>query len=302
MEWQAEPTFLIAADCGGTKCRVRIYGYMGNIIGEGVAGPANMSLGPERTLEEILKASKLAISQCGLPIAFESTILSAGIAGLVDDEAAARLKSLPHPFKEFHAASDAYTAYLGAFGGDQTNAAIAIFGTGSSVFGKDENGYFTLGGWGLPLSDQASGARLGQLAVRESLKAAEGIQPASPLTDQIIKRLGGDAKSIYRWSLEAKPADYAIFCPDILNAADLGDDIASFLVKTTRREAQNLLAATAARGVKNIVLMGGLSEFYKNNLHEKYQPLITTGKGDAIEGARLMANEKLATVTLNAAH
>jgi len=300
MEWQAEPTFLIAADCGGTKCRVRIYGYMGNIIGEAVAGPANMSLGPEKTLSEIITASRLAISQCGLPITFENTVVSAGIAGLVDDEAAELLKSLSHPFKEFHAASDAFIAYLGAFQGDQPNAAIAIFGTGSIVFGQDEKGHFTLGGWGLPLSDQGSGARLGQLAVRESLKAVEGIQPQSPLTQQIIQRLGGSAGSIYRWSLEATPADYAIFCPDILNAADLGDEVAKVLVKTTQQEAQNLLAATAARGVTSIGLMGGLSEFYKNNLHEKYLPLITTIKGDAMDGARLMAKRNLAPLKLDA--
>ena len=55
------PVYL-AADCGGTNCRVRLYDEDGVMLCEGRGGPANASLGLEDVLSEIFRATRDALA------------------------------------------------------------------------------------------------------------------------------------------------------------------------------------------------------------------------------------------------
>ncbi|MBI4724482.1 MAG: N-acetylglucosamine kinase, partial [Rhodomicrobium sp.] len=47
---------LLGIDGGGTRCRARLCTMSGAVIGEGVAGPANIRLGLEESFAAVLDA------------------------------------------------------------------------------------------------------------------------------------------------------------------------------------------------------------------------------------------------------
>ncbi|MCF8469007.1 MAG: hypothetical protein K9G33_16545, partial [Sneathiella sp.] len=154
------PHFL-AADCGGTNCRVRLYAADGKMLGEGFGGPANASLGLEAVMSEIFRGTREVLSHLPGPAVPLST-LHAGIAmaGLVEVSYRDEIRHIPHPFASMTAETDAFVAQLGAFAGG--DGGLLITGTGSCAFARVAREKFYIGGWGFPISDQGSGARLGQ--------------------------------------------------------------------------------------------------------------------------------------------
>ncbi|MEH6475511.1 MAG: BadF/BadG/BcrA/BcrD ATPase family protein [Sneathiella sp.] len=283
----AEP-YILAADCGGTHCRVRLYDVNGTALSDGISGPANINLGAFQTVQQLEIAANSAISRAKLPIALSNVVVSAGIAGFVSTENKEALYREKHPFKKIIAASDAYTALLGAFGMDH-DGAIVITGTGSCVYGRENHRIFTLGGWGPILSDQASGARAGMLAVRKTLQAQDGIISGTTLTLDISGRFGPASEDIYIWSKSATPADFGTLAPVIFETAASGDEISLEVVRKLATEAEQLIHAVKNRACENIILMGGLADPLRPYLSQEIQQLLMPGKGDAIDGALLMA-------------
>ncbi len=223
--------------------------------------------------------------------------LGAGIAGLVDDEARNTLLATPHPFKEIKAASDAHIAYLGAFGAGRDGAVI-ILGTGSCIYGSQNNQTFSKGGWGLDISDQACGARLGQLAVRYALQATEGIAPRSELNSVLGNVIGETAADIFEWSKKASPSHYASLVPEIIRCEEKGDEAAKAIVKLIVTEAEQLIAACRFKGIQQIALLGGLAPAIRKRIAPEFTTNLVQAKGDALEGAQVMALNDQADVTV----
>ncbi len=283
----AEP-YILAADCGGTHCRVRLYDVKGTVLSDGISGPANINLGAFQTVQQLEIAASSAISEANSPIELSDIVVSAGIAGFVSSKNKEALSCERHPFKKIIAASDAYTALLGAFGVD-LDGAIVITGTGSCVYGRINGKIFTLGGWGPVLSDQASGARAGMLAVRKTLQAQDGIISGTALTEGISGRFGPTSENIYIWSKSATPADFGTLAPLIFETAASSDEISLEVVRKLASEAEQLIHAIKNRACENIILVGGLADPLRPYLSQETQQLLTPSKGDAIDGALLMA-------------
>ena len=55
-----ETPVYLAADCGGSHCRVRLYDEDGNRLAEGFGGPSNAALGLDAALSEIFRATREA--------------------------------------------------------------------------------------------------------------------------------------------------------------------------------------------------------------------------------------------------
>ncbi|MEZ5449614.1 MAG: BadF/BadG/BcrA/BcrD ATPase family protein [Thiolinea sp.] len=156
--------------------------------------------------------------------------------------------------------TDAYIACLGAHGGQ--DGCILITGTGSCAQVIAQGDSYTLGGWGLQLADQASGAWVGREAVRTALLAAEDILDHSPLTDQINRQFSFSPINYLQWSLEAKPADYAAFAPLVFQQAEQGDTHALAIVQEAARFVTRMIRMLAAAKTGRIALLGGLAERY----------------------------------------
>src|SRR3954470_11401057 len=74
-------------DGGGTGCRARIQDAEGRLLGTGIAGPAALRLGIDRSLAEVVKACRAALEEAGLSAdlgadALGSIHAAVGLAGV----------------------------------------------------------------------------------------------------------------------------------------------------------------------------------------------------------------------------
>src|SRR5437870_1782412 len=96
---QPGPLF-IGVDGGGTGCRARIQDAEGRVLGTGIAGPAALRVGIDRSLAEVEKACRAAVEEAGLgPDALASMHAAVGLAGIGRKGALEELIQRPHPFR-----------------------------------------------------------------------------------------------------------------------------------------------------------------------------------------------------------
>ena len=283
-------TLLLGIDGGGTHCRARIADIDGTILGEGEAGPANTRLGLALVFDEIEQATQQALHAAGLPPdTIHQLRAGLGLAGLNLYSEREKTRAYPHPFASIALASDAVIACLGAHKGQ--DGAVLILGTGSCgcaiVGGKP----IMVGGWGLQLSDHASGAALGQAALRRSLLALERVIPATPLSRALMARFLDSPEQAVLWSNTAGPRDYAALAPLVFEYAAQDDPLALALLQKTASDATLLIEALRQRGAPNIALLGGLAEPLRPYLPKEIQAVLNTPQGDALDGALLLAQQ-----------
>ena len=285
---------LIGVDGGGTQCRARLCDLAGKVLGEGAGGPANVRLEPERVMGSILAASRAAAAAAGLSDDELSRAHAGfGLAGGLLKSACDRLLAEPNPFASIRIATDAYAAWLGAFrGGD---GAILILGTGScglAVVGGQE---FYVGGWGAEVSDEASGHAIGREAIRRALWAHDGRATATPLAAALISRCGGSGESVIAFATAARPADYAALVPLVLEHAAARDPLALALVAEAAADAVRIIARLLEVGAPSVALIGGLAEPLSAWLPPPIRQGLVKPRGDALDGAILMARRAVAT-------
>src|SRR5262245_32205801 len=112
MRAAAHPALLFAGvDGGGTGCRARIEDADGAVLGTGIAGPAALRLGVDRSLAEVEKACRGALADAGLdPSALSVVRAAVGLAGVGRKGALEELEAHPHPFRSVIYAHDATIA------------------------------------------------------------------------------------------------------------------------------------------------------------------------------------------------
>ena len=286
----AEPLFL-GIDGGGSKCRARLCDREGHVLGEGQAGAANVALGLDVAFGEIRKATALALEGAGLAdVPLSSLHAGAGLAGMPLKREREELRRHPHPFASFAADTDAYTACLGAH--DGADGAILIVGTGTCGV-TIVNGKVTyVGGWGLVIGDEGSGAYMGRAAVRRALREHDGIVPRSPLGDAIISQFESCAEQLVTWAATARPADYGKFVPVIIDHAQAGDAVARALLHETGEDVCLLVEALLAKGASTAALVGGLAGPIQPWLPERVRPFLVEPKGDPLDGALMLARRR----------
>ena len=75
---------LLGVDGGGTKCRARLADCDGTILGEGMAGPANIRFGLEESFSAVLVAANQCLEQAGLSYRDRRIIACLALAGASD--------------------------------------------------------------------------------------------------------------------------------------------------------------------------------------------------------------------------
>jgi glucosamine kinase len=280
--------YLLGVDGGGTRCRARLTDGDGRVLGEGTGGPANLTLGVDVALRELMDAAHAARRAAGLPDdIFAATHAGLGLAGANVPDLAQAVETADLPFSTWTVASDAAIACLGAFDGE--DGGILILGTGSQGLAHVGGRMTTVGGWGFYLSDDASGAILGRAAIRHALKAVESLAPSSPLTDAIMAHFDHKPANIAHWGPTARPSDYGSFVPLIATHLERGDIVATALVEAAGKDAASLIDRLLELGAGRIALMGGLATIFRPYLPERLAPYLVDPRGDALDGALLMA-------------
>lgn len=285
-----DATYLLGIDGGGTGCRARLTDWQGAVLGEGSAGPANLTLGVDVAVDSLMTATREALARAGRPESIlAKTHAGLGIAAGNVPRHRAALEAAALPFASASVRSDAEVACLGAHRGDE--GGILILGTGSQGVVYREHAFITVGGWGFALSDTGSGAILGRAAVRRAFLAHECVEPTSPLTMAIVDRFFGDREVMLDWSTNARPKDWAEFARTVFEYARQGDTVALKLVRDNALAVERILDRMLSLGTRRIALMGGIAKPTQPYLAQRFAPVLVEPAGDAMDGALVLARQ-----------
>lgn len=131
---------------------------------------------------------------------------------------------------------DVEIALDGAFFGGP--GVLVMAGTGSNVAGRTTAGRLTTaGGWGPVLSDQGSGSRIGQQALRDAALALDE-ERETILLPAILKAWNlKDFDELVAYANQIPAPDFTKLAPVVVSCADAGDAVAQ---QVLRREAEEL--------------------------------------------------------------
>ncbi|ARP97769.1 N-acetylglucosamine kinase [Pseudorhodoplanes sinuspersici] len=285
---QCGAPLFIGVDGGGTGCRARIEDGQGRVLGTGIAGPAAVRLGIEKSMAALKTACFAAAAEAGLPPeALASMDAGIGLAGIGRKGALEQLMAQPHPFRSVIYVNDANIACIGAHGG--RDGGIVIVGTGSvglAVVGGRE---IRFGGYGFPISDEGSGADLGLQAIRMALRAYDGRAVATGFTREVMMRFHNDPFEAVAWMDRATATDYARLAPLVMRHADAGDPISRRIVRDAAEQIDELIRQLVGSGAPRVALLGGLASPMEPWLAPDVQRRLSPIEGDAVAGALYLA-------------
>lgn len=283
------PTLFIGIDGGGTGCRVAIADLDGNVIATAQGGAANFTSGPARTVENVLAALNDAAKTAGLTQdALKAASAHLGIAGIVSPKDAKAIAERM-PFARCAVTDDQPTSVAGALG-DRNGAVIAV-GTGSFIAVKRGRDIRAIGGWGLHLGDQASGAWLGQHVLQRCAMIRDGLAETSGLVERLWVKFGDDPSRLIAFARRASPADFAELAPEVLTSAKNGDQNAMSIVREAVDYLNLCLTSLELKGEDVVCLTGGLAPLYRPWLAASFQARIAEPRGTALDGALQLARE-----------
>ena len=204
----------IGVDGGGTGCRAQAELQDGRRtqVMQGSAANVATDLSASAQTITMLLHEVTAQAQTLVPEACLSPRLVLGLAGVREAHAEAALRAAL-PFPAMAVLGDIEIALAGAFG--PRDGIVMAVGTGSVLASQRGGQMQRIGGHGLVLGDEGSGAWLGREALRHTLRARDGLAPDGPLVAQIGQRFGSQAAMI-RFARDARPADFAALAPLVL--------------------------------------------------------------------------------------
>jgi len=271
--------FFLGIDGGGTGCRAAVADAAGIVAGRGEAGPANIASDPVGAARNILVAAEAAIAAAG---GVSVAAAGLGLAGANAAGATERLRDAL-PFARMTIVTDGITAVKGALGAG--DGVVAALGTGS-VFAVQRGGSIRqIGGRGLVLGDEASGAWIGRAALSAALRGVDGFRPLTPLLGAVLEEMGGP-DGVVAFSLRARPVDFAALAPRVV---DSGDPAAVDIM--ARAEADVIEAVRVLQDGADlpVVFLGGLGTVFARRVAGRFS--VQDALGTALDGALMLARE-----------
>lgn len=177
-----EHNLVIGIDAGGTTIRIVIADAASGATLAQIQGPAQPDGGPETVgalLEQALSTGAVRAVCAGI-----TKISRAGVGARWERELARLL-----PQAAVFVVPDFVVAFHGATGNGV--GIVVVAGTGSVVYGEDgRGGSARVGGRGWEWGDEGSGAWLTGEMIRRTLRAGDGIEAATRLTNAVAETLG----------------------------------------------------------------------------------------------------------------
>ena len=280
--------YFLGIDGGGTSCRAALADETGRIIGRGKSGASNILTDPDTALRHIEEASRRAFEEAGLAPDLASASSVLGLAGNNVGDAVSYV-SARLPFRQSDIVSDGVIALQGAIGDE--DGAIGIVGTGTVYIARHQGKLHSIAGWGFQVSDLGSGARLGQMALQESLLAHDAIRPLTDLTRAILAEFDNNPETVVDFARLAKPGDFGRFTPKVFEHAARGDETALRILRQGAACIDEALDAVCrlTRNTGRLCLLGGLGPLYPPYLAERHRGRISAPLADALTGAVTLA-------------
>lgn len=285
-------THLLAIDGGGTKTALRLTPLAALTTDPFftlTSGPSSLTQQGSAAITTIKDAIEHCLEQCHLKAKNVSIVI--GVAGAGNLELKQQLQNALECYPHCLIMTDAHISLLGANNGQAVNT-IAI-GTGSVAMTLESNGESALfGGWGFPIGDEAGGAWLGQQAVRVLINSMETME-TSPLTDYLIQHFGRDRQALLQWLKTAKAADFAQLAPIVIEYAEQGCRNSQAILDEAHRHIDNLITKCCKNNELDIAFLGSLGAYYQAHLKTHWQQRVINAKGNALDGATLLAKQQV---------
>jgi glucosamine kinase len=229
--------FYAGIDGGGSKTRC-VLGNEIEVLASAISGGCNIvRLGEAQARKSLHTALRQACAIARVPAGqIESVCI--GAAGAARPEVASKLSGIlasVAPQARVEIVGDSVIALEAAFGTGP--GIIAISGTGSIVYGRDENGRTArAGGWGFAVSDEGSGHWIGRRAITALLRARDEERETS-LTALILDawRLDNIDELVQHANATPSP-DFPRLFPLVVRAAAEGDSVAHGLLDSAGTE------------------------------------------------------------------
>ncbi len=278
---------IIGVDGGGSTCRVAIATTDGTVIGGASGAPANPATSMHQAvacLHETLEAARI---DAGLTTEqMTRSAIHLGLAGVASTEIA-DMVAAAIAMKHIVVTDDRATNMVGALG--NRDGFIAALGTGSFFGCQQEGSQRFVGGWGLWLADQASGAWLGRTLLSSVLEWRDGFHPTSPLLEETFADYGEDPSRIIFFAMEASPHAYGKLAPRIIEAAKLGDSAGLAIMRAGAKHVQRALNALEFNPGDALCLTGGIGPHMALYLDDRFTANLIEPSGGALDGALRMA-------------
>jgi glucosamine kinase len=288
----ATAQLFLGVDGGATRCRARLRDSSGREVGRGLGPSSNIYLDFDEAMRVVREAIEAAMAAGA---ARREIAIGLSLAGLSDEKEAERVAAALPGFARVVAVNDAVAACVGANGlGD---GGLIIAGTGSAGIARVGARTTIIGGRGFWLGDDGSAARLGEAALRATLRALDGLEPASGLATALAHHFDDDPLRMSRWASDARPRDYGAFAPQILDIAKSGDARAREIVGDAAGAIAALANTLSALGAERIALAGGFGEPLRSFLPADVAQRLSRPRRDAVDGAILLAGGTLADDT-----
>ena len=287
----SKDTIYLGIDGGGTKCRAVLTTSDRQVIGNGVAGPANPFLGQAQAIDSVRTATDAAIVDAGLTSDDLSRVVAGiGLAGLNLPGVYAATAEWNHPFEHMFMTTDLEIGCYGAHDGE--DGAVIVVGTGSSGCAIVDGKSLIIGAHGFRFGDTCSGAWIGLEAVRAVLLANDGLGEPTTLTEAVDRSISATGNAIVEKLANARPGELARLAGSVFDAANAGDRVAVGIIRRGAKFIDAVAARLWKEGPPAMSILGGLSELIVPWLDEKTASRLTPPKHSPEIGAVVYAQHE----------
>jgi glucosamine kinase len=247
--------FFLGIDGGGTKTRC-LLGDERAVFATAISGGSNIVRLGEAKAKEALAAAIQQVTDTANIFPNQIRAICIGAAGAARPEIAAKIRGIVAGLipeiapDQIEVIGDTEIALEAAFG--LGPGIIAIAGTGSIVFGRDNAGHrVRAGGWGFAISDEGSGHWIGRRAVSAILSANDEACE-TVLTAMVLQAWRLDTlDKLVQQANATPPPEFPRLFPVVLRAADEGDSVARGILV----DAAAKLAALATTVVRRLAAL-----------------------------------------------
>jgi glucosamine kinase len=286
--------YLLAIDGGGSKTVARLQHKASGQQWQATAGPAQLSNDLPLAITNV---RQLCLQLCQQAAITPSQIVACiGLAGAGNPQLhAAFCQQLQLDFAAWQLTTDARTSLYGANTGQPV--VMVALGTGSVAMRLTADGTEQqTGGWGFTIGDEAGGAWLGKLAVRQllwQLDIDSGLSSViSPLIHALAQHCGTSVNTVLPWLKQASATNFAALAPLVFTHSSC--PLAQQILQQHAAAIAELITCCLGQHDLPVVLLGGLAASSQPYLNPDIKALLQPAKGNALDGCLILAAQQSA--------